>query len=88
MGLFMGFGKMISFVGLLIIFVYMIIGFMFFFVMWVMGELLFLNLEYKFFSDFVFDLFGLWVGYFIGWIYWFCWVVIGMVDVVVIIVYV
>lgn len=84
----MGFGKTISFVGSSIIFVYMIIGFMFFFVMRVMGELLFSNLEYKFFSDFVFDLFGSWVGYFIGWIYWFCWVVIGMVDVVAITVYV
>lgn len=41
-----------------IIFVYMIIGFMLFFVMRAMGELLLSNLEYKSFSDFASDLLG------------------------------
>lgn len=43
-GLFMGLGKIISLVGLFIVFVYLIIGVMLFFVMCVMGELLLFNL--------------------------------------------
>jgi len=77
-GLFMGSGKTISLAGPSIIFVYMIIGFMLFFVMRAMGELLLSNLEYKSFSDFAADLLGPWAGYFTGWTYWFCWVVTGM----------
>lgn len=81
-GLFMGSGKTINMAGPSIIFVYMIIGFMLFFVMRAMGELLLSNLEYKSFSDFAGDLLGPWAGYFTGWTYWFCWVVTGMADVV------
>lgn len=81
-GLFMGSGKTISLAGPSIIFVYMIIGFMLFFVMRAMGELLLSNLEYKSFSDFSADLLGPWAGYFTGWTYWFCWVVTGIADVV------
>ena len=83
-GLFMGSGKTISLAGPSIIFVYMIIGFMLFFVMRAMGELLLSNLEYKSFSDFAADLLGPWAGYFTGWI---CWVVTGMADVVAITAY-
>ncbi|WP_130834641.1 D-serine/D-alanine/glycine transporter [[Erwinia] mediterraneensis] len=81
-GLFMGSGKTITLAGPSIIFVYMIIGFMLFFVMRAMGELLLSNLEYKSFSDFAADLLGPWAGYFTGWTYWFCWVVTGIADVV------
>ncbi|NDL63278.1 D-serine/D-alanine/glycine transporter [Acerihabitans arboris] len=81
-GLFMGSGKTISLAGPSIIFVYLIIGFMLFFVMRAMGELLLSNLEYKSFSDFAADLLGPWAGYFTGWTYWFCWVVTGIADVV------
>ncbi|WP_092875164.1 D-serine/D-alanine/glycine transporter [Izhakiella capsodis] len=81
-GLFMGSGKTISMAGPSIIFVYMIIGFMLFFVMRAMGELLLSNLEYKSFSDFAADLLGPWAGYFTGWTYWFCWVVTGIADIV------
>ena len=83
----MGSGKTISLAGPSIIFVYMIIGFMLFFVMRAMGELLLSNLEYKSFSDFAADLLGPWAGYFTGWTYWFCWVVTGMADVVAITAY-
>ena len=65
----------------------MIIGFMLFFVMRAMGELLLSNLEYKSFSGFASDLLGPWAGYFTGWTYWFCWVVTGMADVVAITAY-
>nr|WP_113869756.1 D-serine/D-alanine/glycine transporter [Brenneria salicis]NMN91120.1 D-serine/D-alanine/glycine:proton symporter (AAT family) [Brenneria salicis ATCC 15712 = DSM 30166]RBP57050.1 D-serine/D-alanine/glycine:proton symporter (AAT family) [Brenneria salicis ATCC 15712 = DSM 30166]RLM27613.1 D-serine/D-alanine/glycine transporter [Brenneria salicis ATCC 15712 = DSM 30166] len=81
-GLFMGSGKTISLAGPSIIFVYMIIGFMLFFVMRAMGELLLSDLNYKSFSDFAADLLGPWAGFFTGWTYWFCWIVTGIADVV------
>jgi D-serine/D-alanine/glycine transporter len=81
-GLFMGSGKTISAAGPSVIFVYMIIGFMLFFVMRAMGELLLSNLNYKSFSDFAGDLLGPWAGFFTGWTYWFCWVVTGIADVI------
>jgi D-serine/D-alanine/glycine transporter len=81
-GLFMGSGKTISVAGPSVIFVYMIIGFMLFFVMRAMGELLLSNLNYKSFSDFAGDLLGPWAGFFTGWTYWFCWVVTGIADVI------
>ncbi|AJJ11086.1 D-serine/D-alanine/glycine transporter [Yersinia rohdei] len=86
-GLFMGSGKTISLAGPSIIFVYMIIGFMLFFVMRAMGELLLSNLNYKSFSDFAADLLGPWAGFFTGWTYWFCWVITGIADVVAITAY-
>lgn len=81
-GLFMGSSKTISLAGPSIIFVYMLIGFMLFFVMRAMGELLLSNLKYKSFSDFAADLLGPWAGFFTGWTYWFCWVVTGVADIV------
>lgn len=81
-GLFMGSGKTISVAGPSVIFVYMIIGFMLFFVMRAMGELLLSNLNYKTFADFAGDLLGPWAAFFTGWTYWFCWVVTGIADVV------
>ncbi|MGD6980979.1 MULTISPECIES: D-serine/D-alanine/glycine transporter [Citricoccus] len=81
-GLFMGSGKTISAAGPSVIFVYMIIGFMLFFVMRAMGELLLSNTDYKSFSDFAGDLLGPWAAFFTGWTYWFCWVVTGIADVV------
>ena len=47
-----------------------------------MGELLLSNLEYKSFSDFAGDLLGPWAGLFVGWSYWFCWVITGIADIV------
>ncbi len=81
-GLFMGSGKTISLAGPSVIFVYMIIGFMLFFVMRAMGELLLSNLKYKSFSDFAADLLGPWAGFFTGWTYWFCWIVTGIADII------
>ncbi|PXY99331.1 D-serine/D-alanine/glycine transporter [Gilliamella apicola] len=81
-GLFMGSGKTISLAGPSIVFVYMVIGFILFFVMRAMGEILLSNLNYKSFSDFANDLLGPWAGFFTGWTYWFCWVITGIADVV------
>jgi D-serine/D-alanine/glycine transporter len=81
-GLFMGSGKTISLAGPAILFVYVIIGFMLFFVMRAMGEILLSDLSYKSFSDFAGDLLGPWAGFFTAWSYWFYWVVTGVADIV------
>ena len=57
-GLFMGSGKTISLAGPSILFIYMIIGFMFFFLMRALGEILLSNLHYKSFIDMASDLIG------------------------------
>ncbi len=81
-GLFMGSGKTISLAGPSVIFTYMLIGFFLFFIMRAMGELLLSNLEYKSFTDFTYDILGPCAGFFVGWTYWFCWVVIGVADII------
>lgn len=79
-GLFMGSGKTISLAGPSIVLVYAIIGAFLFFVMRAMGELLLSNLNYKSFRDIAEDVLGPWAGFFAGWTYWFCWIVIGVAD--------
>jgi len=81
-GLFMGSGKTISLAGPSIILVYGTIGFFLFFLMRAMGELLLSNLNYKSFTDFSEDLLGPVAGFFVGWSYWFCWVVTGTADII------
>jgi Gamma-aminobutyrate permease and related permeases len=49
-----------------------------------MGELLLSKLSYKSFRDAVADLLGPNAGFITGWTYWFCWIVTGIADVVVI----
>ena len=84
-GLFLGAGKTIHAAGPSIVLVYMLIGFFLFFLMRAMGELLLSNLNYRSFADFASDLLGPWAGFFVGWSYWFCWVVIATADVIVIV---
>lgn len=87
-GLFMGSGKTISLAGPSVLFTYMLIGFFLFFIMRAMGELLLSNLSYKSFTDFTHDILGPCAGFFVGWTYWFCWVVIGVADIIAITSYV
>ncbi|WP_084634681.1 amino acid permease [Propionicicella superfundia] len=81
-GLFMGSGKTIHLAGPSILLIYVIIGFFLFFLMRAMGELLLSNLRYKSFRDVAEDKLGAWAGFFSGWTYWFCWIVIGMSDLI------
>ncbi len=81
-GLFMGSGKTIHLTGPSILFVYMIIGMAIFLVLRAMGELLLSNLSYKSFSDFASDILGPGAGFFVGWSYWFTWVVTAVADVI------
>lgn len=79
-GLFLGSGRTISIAGPSILLVYCVIGFFLYFVMRAMGELLLSNLAYKSFADFATDLIGPFAGFYLGWTYWMCWVVIGIAD--------
>jgi len=81
-GLFMGAGKTISLAGPSILLVYAIVGFMLFFVMRALGELLLSNLQYRSFADFAGEYLGPWAQFFTGWTYWLCWIVTGVADVV------
>ncbi|SPM36564.1 L-asparagine transporter and related permeases, partial [Mycobacterium rhizamassiliense] len=81
-GLFMGSGRTISLAGPAVLLVYAIIGFFLFFVLRAMGELLLSNLNYKSFVDFTADLLGPAAGFFVGWSYWFAWVVTGIAEMV------
>ena len=81
-GLFMGSGHTISQAGPAVLVVYAIIGFFVFFVLRAMGELLLSNLNYKSFVDFAADLLGPAAGFFIGWSYWFAWIVTGIAEIV------
>ncbi|GAB3021120.1 amino acid permease [Mycobacterium bourgelatii] len=81
-GLFMGSGRTISLAGPAVLMVYGIIGIFVFFVLRAMGELLLSNLNYKSFVDCAADLLGPAAGFFVGWSYWFAWVVTGIAEVV------
>jgi len=86
-GLFMGSGKTIALAGPSILFIYMIIGAMFFFLMRALGEILLSNLHYKSFIDMAHDLIGPGAGYYIGWSYWLGWILVGIADLAAIINY-
>jgi D-serine/D-alanine/glycine transporter len=81
-GLFMGAGRTIARAGPSVVLVYGIIGFFLFFVLRAMGELLLSNLNYKSFVDFAADLLGPAAGFFVGWSYWFAWIVTGIAELV------
>ena len=81
-GLFLGSGRTISLAGPSVLLVYAVIGFMLFFVMRAMGEMLLSNLAYKSFRDMAGDVLGPWAGFVTGWTYWFSWIVTGIADVV------
>ncbi|GEB98678.1 hypothetical protein CFL01nite_21730 [Corynebacterium flavescens] len=66
-GLFMGSGKTIFLAGPSVILVYAIIGFMLFFVMRAMGEMLLANMNYKSLRDAVSDILGPFAGFITGW---------------------
>jgi len=81
-GLFMGSGKTISLAGPSVLLVYALIGFFLFFMMRALGEILLSNLNYRSFADFAGDLLGSWAQFFTGWTYWFCWIIVGIADVI------
>ncbi|MGK4188497.1 amino acid permease [Rothia koreensis] len=87
-GLFFGSGKLTNVVGPGLLLVYALIGFVLFFVMRALGELLLSNLNYKTFGDIAKDNIGPWAGFMVSWNYWFSWVVGCVVDLVAITAYI
>src|SRR5215469_15573774 len=81
-GLFMGSGRAIFLAGPAVLVDYGVIGFFVFFALRAMGELLLSNLNYKSFVDFAADLLGPAAGFFVGWSYWFAWIVTGIAEIV------
>lgn len=45
-------------------------------------------MNFKFFVDVINIYIGLFVGFVMGWIYWLCWIIIGMVEVIVVVKYI
>jgi len=78
----MGSGKTISLTGPAVLLIYMVIGFMLYFVMRAMGELLLSDLAYKSFADFAEDILGPWAGFATGWSYWFSWIVTAIAEII------
>lgn len=87
-GLFFGSGKLTNLVGPGLLLVYALIGFVLFFVMRALGELLLSNLNYKTFGDIAKDNIGPWAGFMVSWNYWFSWVVGCVADLVAITAYI
>lgn len=87
-GLFFGSGKLTNVVGPGLLLVYALIGFVLFFVMRALGELLLSNLNYKTFGDIAKDNIGPWAGFMVSWNYWFSWVVGCVADLVAITAYI
>lgn len=61
----------------------MIIGVVLFVFMCVLGELLLSNIRFNLFVDIVNEYLGFFGGFVIGWIYWLCWIVLSMLDLIV-----
>lgn len=78
----MGSGKTISVAGPSVILIYAITGVMLYFVMRAMGELLLHDLNYKSFVDFSEELLGPQAGFFMGWSYWFAWIVAAIAEII------
>ena len=87
-GLFFGSGKLTNVVGPGLLLVYALIGFVLFFAMRALGELLLSNLNYKTFGDIAKDNIGPWAGFMVSWNYWFSWVVGCVADLVAITAYI
>ena len=79
-GLFLGSGKTISQAGPGIILIYAVTGLMLYFLMRAMGELLLHDRKYKSFVDFSEDFLGPRAAYFVGWSYWFAWIVAAIAE--------
>lgn len=87
-GFFMGVVSMFKWVGLLVLLVYIIVGLFVFFIMCLMGEMFFLEFVIGFFVVYVYWYMSFFFGYFIVWLYWFMWMVVGILEIIVIGVYV
>lgn len=80
-GLFMGSASTIKWAGPSVLLAYAIAGIAMFFVMRIMGEMLFLEPVTGSFANYAKKYIGPWAGYMTAWCYWFMWVTVGMSEV-------
>lgn len=82
-GLFMGFSLMIKWIGLLVLIVYIVLGVFLYLIMWVLGEMLYVDLNIGLFVKFVFEYIYFVFGYLMVWSNIFQFVVVGMSEMIV-----
>lgn len=87
-GLFMGSASTIKWAGPSVLLAYALAGIVMFFVMRIMGEMLFLEPVTGSFATYAHKYIHPYVGYLTAWCYWFLWVTVGMAEVTAIGIYV
>ena len=87
-GLFMGSASTIKWAGPSVLLAYALAGIVMFFVMRIMGEMLFLEPVTGSFATYAHKYIGPLAGYLTAWCYWFLWVTVGMSEVTAIGIYV
>ena len=80
-GLFMGSASTIQWAGPSVLLAYALAGAVMFFVMRIMGEMLFLEPVTGSFATYANKYISPWAGYLTAWCYWFLWVTVGMSEV-------
>jgi len=80
-GLFMGSASTIKWAGPSVLLAYVLAGIVMFFVMRIMGEMLFLEPVTGSFATYAHKYINPWAGYLTAWCYWFLWVTVGMSEV-------
>lgn len=80
-GLFMGSASTIKWAGPSVLLAYALAGLVMFFVMRIMGEMLYLEPVTGSFATYGHKYISPWAGYITAWCYWFLWVTVGMSEV-------
>ena len=80
-GLFMGSASTIKWAGPSVLLAYALAGIVMFFVMRIMGEMLYLEPVTGSFATYAHKYISPWAGYLTAWCYWFLWVTVGMSEV-------
>jgi AAT family amino acid transporter len=80
-GLFMGSASTIKWAGPSVMIAYALAGIIMFFVMRIMGEMLYLEPVTGSFATYAHKYINSWAGYLTAWCYWFLWVTVGMSEV-------
>lgn len=79
--LFVGFSVVIVEVGLVVLLVYLFVGLLVVMIMWMLVEMVVVMFDIGLFFIYVDKVIGCWVGYIIGWLYWWFWVLVILLEV-------
>ncbi|MDR0846511.1 MAG: amino acid permease [Lactobacillales bacterium] len=86
-GLFLGVGTAIKTAGPSVLLAYFLAGMVMYLGMRILGEMLVSNLHFRSFRDLATHYLGPWGGFVVGWMYWVCWIALGMQETVAIGIY-